>query len=65
LLLFTEIFRGPLKGIGQASYCVTGSWDEPQVDRLTPAQLQDSALCADLLPNEATADNVVVGGGPR
>jgi uncharacterized protein (TIGR02099 family) len=64
LLLFTEIFRGPLKGIGQASYCVTGSWDEPQVDRLTPAQLQDSALCADLLPNETTANNVVVGGGP-
>ena len=60
LLLFTEIFRGPLKGIGQASYCVTGSWEEPEIDRLTPAQLQDNTLCADLLPTEAAGDSLAV-----
>ena len=61
LLLFTEIFRGPLKGIGQASYCITGSWDEPEIDRLTPAQLQDNTLCADLLPDENAQNNLAAG----
>jgi uncharacterized protein (TIGR02099 family) len=55
LLLFTQIFKEPLKGIGRASYCVTGSWDEPVVERLTPQQLQAGYLCADLPPSAATA----------
>jgi len=55
LLLFTQIFKEPLKGIGRASYCVTGSWDEPLVERLTPQQLQAGYLCADLPPSAATA----------
>ena len=50
LLIFTQIFKEPLKGIGRASYCVTGSWYEPSVDRLTPAELQGEMLCADLPP---------------
>jgi len=50
LLIFTQIFKEPLKGIGRASYCVTGNWYEPSVDRLTPAELQGEALCADLPP---------------
>ncbi len=55
LLLFTQIFKEPLKGMGRASYCVTGSWDEPQVERLTPAQLADGPLCVDLPPEPANA----------
>jgi uncharacterized protein (TIGR02099 family) len=55
LLLFTQIFKEPLKGIGRASYCVTGSWDEPSVERLTPEQLQSGFLCADLPPSATTA----------
>jgi uncharacterized protein YhdP len=55
LFLFTQIFKEPLKGIGRASYCVTGSWDEPQVERLTPQQLEAGYLCADLPPSAATA----------
>jgi len=50
LLLFTQIFKEPLKGIGRASYCVTGSWYEPSVERLTPAELQAGRLCAELPP---------------
>ena len=55
LLIFTQIFKEPLKGIGRASYCVTGSWYEPSVDRLTPAELQGDVLCADLPPGADVA----------
>jgi uncharacterized protein (TIGR02099 family) len=55
LLLFTQIFKEPLKGMGRASYCVSGSWEEPSVERLTPAQLADGTLCIDLPPESANA----------
>jgi uncharacterized protein YhdP len=48
LLIFTRIFKEPLKGIGRASYCITGSWDDPVVERLTTEQLEAEELCADL-----------------
>jgi uncharacterized protein (TIGR02099 family) len=51
LLIFTRIFKKPLKGIGRASYCVSGSWNEPMVERLTPEQLERGELCAELPPN--------------
>lgn len=53
LLLFTQLFKEPLKGIGRASYCVSGDWDAPVVERLTPEQLQAGYLCADLPPSAA------------
>ena len=48
LLLFSEIFKEPLTGVGRVSYCVTGSWSEPVVDRLTAEELQQNRLCANL-----------------
>lgn len=48
LLIFTRIFKEPLKGIGRASYCITGSWDAPAVDRLTAEEIEQGRLCADL-----------------
>ncbi len=48
LLLFSEIFKEPLNGATRASYCVTGSWAEPMVERQTAEQLQENRLCADL-----------------
>jgi uncharacterized protein YhdP len=48
LLIFTRIFKEPLKGIGRASYCVTGSWEAPSVERLTAEQLEKGELCAEL-----------------
>jgi uncharacterized protein (TIGR02099 family) len=51
LLIFTRIFKKPLGGIGRASYCVTGSWGAPMVERLTNEQLEEGALCAELPPN--------------
>jgi uncharacterized protein (TIGR02099 family) len=53
LLIFTRIFKKPLLGIGRASYCVTGSWSEPKVERLTDEQLEEGAICAELPPNGA------------
>ncbi|HEX5421292.1 MAG TPA: AsmA-like C-terminal region-containing protein, partial [Gammaproteobacteria bacterium] len=50
LLLFTRIFKEPLKGIGRASYCITGSWDAPKVERLTPNEVQQGKGCAELPP---------------
>jgi uncharacterized protein YhdP len=51
LLIFTRIFKKPLGGIGRASYCVTGSWQDPIVERLTNEQLEEGALCAEMPPN--------------
>jgi uncharacterized protein (TIGR02099 family) len=51
LLIFTRIFKEPLKGIGRASYCLSGSWNDPMVERLTPEQLERGELCAELPPN--------------
>jgi uncharacterized protein YhdP len=53
LLIFTRIFKKPLGGIGRASYCVTGSWAEPLVERLTDEQLEAGAVCAELAPTAA------------
>jgi uncharacterized protein (TIGR02099 family) len=53
LLIFTRIFKKPLLGIGRASYCVTGSWGEPKVERLTDEQLEEGAVCAEMPPNAA------------
>jgi uncharacterized protein YhdP len=54
LLIFTRIFKEPLKGIGRAAYCVTGSWDSPKVERLDDKQpLEAEEMCAVLPPGVA------------
>jgi uncharacterized protein (TIGR02099 family) len=50
LLIFTQIFREPLKNLGRVSYCVTGSWDDPQVERLGAQQGDAARACADEVP---------------
>jgi uncharacterized protein (TIGR02099 family) len=59
LLIFTRIFKEPLKGIGRASYCVTGSWEQPVVERLSAEQLERGQLCAEL-PADRTATSQAV-----
>jgi uncharacterized protein YhdP len=34
LLLFSQIFKEPLKGVTRGYYRITGSWDDPQVRRV-------------------------------
>ena len=53
LLIFTQIFKEPLKGIGRASYCMSGTWQEPLVERLSPEDLSTGELCAELPPGWA------------
>lgn len=50
LLIFTQIFKEPLKGIGRAFYCMSGTWSEPLIERLSPEDLSTGELCADLPP---------------
>ncbi len=58
LLIFTRIFKKPLGGIGRASDCVTGSWSEPTVERLTDEQLEEGAVCAELPPSAVQPQEV-------
>jgi uncharacterized protein YhdP len=48
ILVFQEVFRQPMRGIGQVAYCVTGSWEAPSVVRMTGAQSDDELSCIDL-----------------
>ncbi len=50
LLIFRAIFKKPLSGIGRASYCVTGTWAEPMVEKMSEEDLQKGAPCAELPP---------------
>jgi uncharacterized protein YhdP len=49
-LIFRAIFKKPLSGIGRASYCVTGTWAEPMVEKMSEEELQKGAPCAELPP---------------
>ncbi len=42
LLLFSQIFKEPLKGVTRGYYRITGSWDDPQVKRIEARELKDN-----------------------
>jgi uncharacterized protein YhdP len=37
VLLFTQVFKQPLKGLARGYYRITGSWDNPIVERIKSA----------------------------
>ena len=37
VLLFTQVFKQPLKGLARGYYRITGGWDNPTVERITSA----------------------------
>ena len=41
LLLFSQIFKEPLKGVTRGYYRITGSWDDPQVRRIDAQEMKD------------------------
>jgi uncharacterized protein (TIGR02099 family) len=49
LLLFSQIFKKPLQGIGQAYYQINGSWDEPSIDRTDPERFDATSQMAGCL----------------
>jgi uncharacterized protein (TIGR02099 family) len=43
LLLFSQIFKEPLKGVARAYYRITGPWDEPTVKKIDARELEEAA----------------------
>jgi len=41
LLLFSQIFKEPLKGVTRGYYRITGSWDDPQIRRIDAREMED------------------------
>jgi uncharacterized protein (TIGR02099 family) len=41
LLLFSQVFKEPLKGIARGYYRITGTWDEPLVERVDAAEAKE------------------------
>ena len=42
-LLFTQVFKQPLKGLARGYYRITGSWDNPTVERIKSADAAATA----------------------
>ncbi|MET0497106.1 MAG: YhdP family protein [Steroidobacteraceae bacterium] len=43
MLLFTQVFKEPLKGITRGYYRITGTWDDPVVERVEAAAIKEAA----------------------
>jgi uncharacterized protein (TIGR02099 family) len=50
LLLFSQIFKEPLKGVARAYYRITGPWDEPVVKKIDAQELEEQAARMRALP---------------
>jgi uncharacterized protein (TIGR02099 family) len=52
VLVFTQVFKQPLRGLARAYYRITGSWDNPVVERVKSAEA--AAAEAAEAPNQVT-----------
>jgi uncharacterized protein (TIGR02099 family) len=50
LLLFSQVFKEPLKGVTRGYYRITGSWEDPQVKRIEARELKDDRQAAEGTP---------------
>ena len=50
LLLFTQIFKEPLKGVARAYYHIGGTWDDPQIERIDASTGKASLSGAESTP---------------
>ena len=46
LLVFSQIFKKPLKDVGQVYYSVVGSWDDPAIDSVNLEQFANTSSLA-------------------
>ncbi|HEY2144673.1 MAG TPA: YhdP family protein, partial [Steroidobacteraceae bacterium] len=46
VLLFTQVFKQPLNGLTRGYYRITGSWDNPTVERIKSAEAKSSEAAA-------------------
>jgi uncharacterized protein YhdP len=51
LLLFSQVFKEPLKGVTRGYYRITGSWEDPQVKRIDARELKEDRLGASRRPS--------------
>lgn len=64
LFVFSEIFKRPLRQMGQVTYSIRGSWDDPKIERLSASRPQPGS------ESEAPADTELLdeaqntGSGP-
>jgi len=54
LLLFSTVFKEPLSGIARGYYRITGSWDQPKVERIGASAARDA---------EGALENADAGSG--
>jgi uncharacterized protein (TIGR02099 family) len=60
VLLFTQVFKQPLKGLVRGYYRITGSWDNPTVERIKGAGAPAAAAEA----SKAAAGEIPAGSPP-
>ncbi len=46
LLIFSQIFKKPLQGVGQVYYGIDGSWDDPSIDTVKFDRFDQNSLSA-------------------
>jgi uncharacterized protein YhdP len=46
LLLFSQVFKEPLKGMTRGYYRITGPWDNPNVERVDASTAKDASARA-------------------
>ncbi|HZF16555.1 MAG TPA: YhdP family protein [Steroidobacteraceae bacterium] len=55
LLVFSQLFKEPLKGIARGYYRITGNWDNPNVQRLEGADVKEARAATEQVREEAKA----------
>lgn len=55
MLLFSQIFKEPLKGVARAYYRISGPWEDPIVKKIDARKLQDAAGIGQPQPGDDTA----------
>jgi uncharacterized protein (TIGR02099 family) len=55
LLVFSQLFKEPLKGIARGYYKITGNWDNPNVQRLEGAEVKEARAATEQVREEAKA----------
>ncbi|MGH8314626.1 MAG: YhdP family protein, partial [Steroidobacterales bacterium] len=65
LLVFSQLFKEPLKGIARGYYKITGNWDNPNVQRLEGADVKEARVATEQVREEAKAPNPPPATTPR
>lgn len=65
LLVFSQLFKEPLKGIARGYYRISGTWDNPNVQRLEGADVKEARTATEQVRQEAKAPNPPPATTPR